>query len=109
MRIKVTSVEWTWLGLEWPPAWYVALYSWWYGEEITELESSTDELVDVALETNYAQDFDLNVDLDSIDVDDVAPPIIKLSDAKRHTWLLSSFLLENPLYFGVNKNISFKS
>ena len=20
MRIRVTSVEWTWLGLEWPPA-----------------------------------------------------------------------------------------
>ena len=37
------------------------------GEEITELELRTNELVDVALGTNYAQDFDLNVDLDSID------------------------------------------
>ena len=24
--IRVISVEWTWLGLEWPPACYVALY-----------------------------------------------------------------------------------
>ena len=23
MRIRVTSAEWTWLGLEWPPAWDV--------------------------------------------------------------------------------------
>ena len=43
-------------------------------EEIIELELSTDELVDVALGTIFAQDFDLNVDLVSIDVDDVAPP-----------------------------------
>ena len=39
-------------------------------------ELSIDELVDVALGTNYAQDFDLNIDLHSIDVDDVAPPTI---------------------------------
>jgi hypothetical protein len=26
MIIRITSVEWTWLGLEWPLAWYVALY-----------------------------------------------------------------------------------
>ena len=30
------------------------------GEEIIELELNTDELVDVALEINYAQGFDLN-------------------------------------------------
>ena len=71
-------------------------------------ELSIDELVDVALGTNYAQDFDLNVDLHSVDVDDVAPPTIKLSDAKRHASLLSSFLLENSLYFGVNEIISFQ-
>ena len=47
----------------------------------------------------YAQDSDLNINLQSIDVDDVAPPILKLSDAKRHALLLSSFLLENSLYF----------
>ena len=68
-----------------------------------------DELVDAALGTNSAQDFDLNVDLDSVDVDDVAPPTVKLSDAKRHASLLSSFLLENSLYLnGFNEIISFQ-
>ena len=76
------------------------------GEEITELELSTDELVDAALGVNHAQDFDLNVDLHSVDVDDVAPPTIKLGDAKCHASLLSSFYLENSLYFGVNEIIS---
>ena len=31
------------------------------GVEITELELNTDELVECALRTNFAQDFDLNV------------------------------------------------
>ena len=61
------------------------------GEEITELELSIDELVDAALGINLARDFDLNVNLHSINVDDVAPPIIKLSDAKHHASLLSNF------------------
>ena len=52
---------------------------------------------------NYAQDFDLNVDLHSVDVDDVGPPIVKLSDAKHHASLLSNFLLDNSLHFGVNE------
>jgi hypothetical protein len=43
---------------------------------------SIDELVDIALETDYAQDFDLDVDLDSVDVNDVVPSIVKLNDAK---------------------------
>ena len=76
------------------------------GEEITELKLSTDELVDVALGTDSAQDFDLNVDLDSIDVDDFAPPTVKLGDVKRHESLLFSFRLENSLYFDVNGIIS---
>jgi hypothetical protein len=63
--------------------------------------------VDVDLGINYAQGFDLNVDLHSVDVDDVAPPTIKLSDAKRHALLLSNFLLKNSLHFGVNKIINF--
>ena len=77
-------------------------------EEITELELNIDELVDVALRTNYAQDLDLNVDIDSVDVNDVAPLIVKLSDAKRRALWLSSFLLENSLYYGVNKIIGFE-
>ena len=62
-------------------------------EEITELELNIDELVDVALRTNYAQDLDLNVDIDSVDVNDVAPLIVKLSDAKRRALWLSSFFI----------------
>jgi hypothetical protein len=46
------------------------------GEEITKLESSTDELVGVALGINYAQGFELNVDLHSVHVHNVAPPTI---------------------------------
>ena len=76
------------------------------GEEINERESSIDDLVDVALGIIYAQGFDLNVDQHSIDVDDVVAPTIKLSDAKHHASLLSNFLVDNSLYFGVNEIIS---
>ena len=38
----------------------------------------------------------------------VTSPMIKLSDAKHHASLLSSFLLDNSLYFGLNKVISFQ-
>jgi hypothetical protein len=62
------------------------------GEEITELGLSIDELVNAALRINYAQGCNLNVDMHSIDVDDVAPPIVKLSDAKHHASLLFNFL-----------------
>jgi hypothetical protein len=79
------------------------------GEENTELELSTDVLVDAALGVNHAQGFDLNVDLHSIDVDDVASPTVKLSDAKHHASLLSNFLVDNSLHFGVNEIIVFKS
>jgi hypothetical protein len=41
-------------------------------------------------------------------VDDVAPTTIKLSDVKHHVSLLSNFLLDNSLHFGVNKIISFQ-
>jgi hypothetical protein len=76
-------------------------------EEIIELELKTNELVDAALGINYAQGFDLNVDMHSIDVDDVSPPTVKLSDAKRHASLLSNFLLDDSLHFGVNEISSF--
>ena len=42
-------------------------------------------------------------------MDDVAPPTLKLSDAKWHAPLLSRVLLENSLYFGVNEIISFQN
>jgi hypothetical protein len=75
------------------------------GEENTELKLSTDELVDVALGINYAQGFDLNVDLHSINVDDVTPPTLKLSDAKCDASLLSDFLLDKSLHFDINEII----
>jgi hypothetical protein len=40
-----------------------------------------------------------------MDMDDVAPPI---AEAIHHASLLSSFLLENSLCFGVNEIISFQ-
>ena len=78
------------------------------GEEIIELELSTNELVNVALGINYPKGFYLNVDLHSIDVDDVAPLTIKLSDAKHHASLLSNFLSDHSLHFGVNEIIRFQ-
>ena len=41
-------------------------------------------------------------------MDDVAPPIVKLSDAKCHASLLFNFLLDNSLHFGVNEILSFQ-
>ena len=41
-------------------------------------------------------------------MDDVAPPNVKLCDAKRHASLFSSFLLENSIYFGFDEIISFQ-
>ena len=76
------------------------------GEENTELELSIDELVDAALGINYAQGFDLNINLHSINVNDVAPSTVKPSDAKCHPSLLSNFLLDNSLHFGVNEILS---
>ena len=78
------------------------------GEKFIELELNTNELVDATLGTNFVQDFVFNVGLHSVDVNDVGPPIMKLSDAKRHASLLSSFLLENSLNFGVNEMIGFQ-
>jgi hypothetical protein len=41
-------------------------------------------------------------------VNDIAPPTIKLSDAKHHASLLSNFLLNNSFHFGANEIISFQ-
>ena len=71
-------------------------------------ELSTDELVDVALGTVYTQDFDLDIDLHLVDVDDVPSPTLKLSDGQHLASLSPSFLLENSLYFGVGETISFQ-
>ena len=54
------------------------------GKEIAQLKLSIDEVVDASLGINYARGFDLIVDLHSVNVDDVAPPTVELSDAKYH-------------------------
>ena len=51
-------------------------------------ELNIDELVNDALGTNYAQGFDLNIDIHPVNVDDVAPPTIHLSDAKCHACIV---------------------
>ena len=51
----------------------------------------------------------LNVDMHLVDVDNVAPPTVKRSDAKRHASLLSNFLLDNSLHFDVNEIFIFQS
>ena len=68
---------------------------------------NTHELVNSALRINHAQGFDLNVDLHSVNVEDVASSTIKLSDAERHASLLFIFLLDNSLRFGANEINSF--
>ena len=45
-----------------------------------------EDLVDATLGINYAQGFDLNVDLYSVDVNGVVPPIVNPSDAKCHAY-----------------------
>ena len=55
--------------------------------------------MDAALGINHAQGFDLNVDLHSVDVDDVAPPIVKLSVVKSHASLLSNFFIRQLFTF----------
>ena len=84
------------------------IYSLMKVEEIIELELSIDELVDAALRINHVQGYDLNVDLHSVDVDDVALPTIQLSDGKHHTSLLSNFLFNNSLYYDVSEILSFE-
>ena len=61
-----------------------------------------------ALGINHARGFDLTINLHLVDVDDVAPPRVKFSDAKHRAPLLSNFLLDNSLHFGVNEIISFE-
>jgi hypothetical protein len=62
------------------------------GEAIIELELITDELVDVALGIKHAQGFNRNVDLHSIDVDDVVPPTSLVMWNVMHHCCLISYL-----------------
>ena len=61
MKVRDTSVEWTWVESN------VRVVSC----LVCCRELYTDELVDVDLGTNYAQDFDLDIDLHSIHMDEL--------------------------------------
>ena len=70
---------------------------------------SINELVHVAMGTNYPQDFDLNIYLDSINVDNVAPPTLKFHETKCHASLLSSFYEETLYIMVLEKLLILKS
>jgi hypothetical protein len=76
------------------------------GGKNTELQLSFDDVVVATSGINHIEGFYLNVDMHSVDVDNVAPPTVKLSDAKCHASLLFDFLVDNSLHFGVNKILS---
>ena len=61
------------------------------------------------LGTSYAQNFDFNVDLHSVDVDDVAPPTLKRCDANvmHHCCLFSYY--RSFIYLVLMKLLVFKS
>ena len=61
------------------------------------------ELVDRALGQRIElPSFDLNAKLlDSLDIDERPPPIVKLAVAQHHAHLLVAFLMDNPLEFNL--------
>ena len=70
-------------------------------EDIIEAKYCMSELVDMALGQRIEPpSFDLNAKpLDSLDVDERPPPIVKLADAQHHAQLLATFFMDNPLEF----------
>jgi hypothetical protein len=48
----------------------------------------------------------MRIRVTSVYLDEVALPVVQFSDAKHCASVLSTFLLENSLYFGVNEIIS---
>ena len=64
-----------------------------------EVEYCMLELVDMALGQKLKPPgFDLDAKpLDSLDVDERPPPIVKLVDAQHHAQLLATFFMDNPL------------
>jgi hypothetical protein len=71
------------------------------GEDIIEVEYCMSELVDKALgQRRESPSFDLNAKpLDSLDIDERPPPIVKLATAQHHAHLLIAFFMDNPLKF----------
>ena len=69
------------------------------GEDIIEAKYCMLELVDMTLVHKIEPpSFDLSVEpLDSLDVDDRLPPIVKLIDAQQHAQLLATFFYGEPI------------
>jgi hypothetical protein len=66
------------------------------GEDIIEEELTNTKLVDMALEVVETSPSNLDLDVDPIpNVDDQPPPIIKLTNARHHAYMLSHFLSVN--------------
>ena len=68
------------------------------GEDIIEVEFCMSKLVDVALEQRIkTHSFDFNAELlDSLNVDERPPPIVKLTNAQHHAQLLARVPMDNP-------------
>ena len=69
------------------------------GEDIIEVEYCMSKLVDKALgQRRESPNFDLNAKpLDSLDIDERPPLIMKLATAQHHAHLLIALLMDNPL------------
>jgi hypothetical protein len=71
------------------------------GEDNIKAEYCMLELVDMALGQRIEPlSFDLNAKpLDSLDIDERPPPIVKLTNAQHLVQLLAIFFMDNPLDF----------
>ena len=68
------------------------------------------ELIDMALIVTKASTLSLDLNLHPVlDIDDQLALIVKLNDTQHHASMLSHFLLNNSLYFGVLNIISFQN
>jgi hypothetical protein len=72
------------------------------GEDLIEEELTNTELVDMALEVVEASPSNLDLNVDPIpNFDDQPPPIVKLTNVRHHSFMLSHFLLNNSINFSV--------
>ena len=74
------------------------------GEDIIKVEYCMSELVDPLGQRRESPNFDLNAKpLDSLDIDEKPPFIMKLATAQYHAHLLIAFFMDNPLKFTLAK------
>jgi hypothetical protein len=79
------------------------------GEDLIKEELTNTELIDMALEVVEASLSNLDLNVDPIpNIHDQPPPIVKLTDAGHHVFMLSHFLLNNSINFSIQDVIIFK-